>query len=94
MGSHVYENWNPRMEKLTLVSGADSATSIAVSGILKDDDYIIAAWYQDGTSGIWQAVLTDEMTITIDGYVENSTTDTTGDKILIRWLDASAGDET
>jgi len=92
--NHVWAAFNPRMVKMTLVDGADSATSIAVSGILKDDDEILAAWYQDGTSGIWQAVLTDEMAITADGYVEDSTTDTTGDKILILWIDASAGDET
>ena len=90
--NHVWAAFNPRMIKMTIVAGADSATSITVTGIEKDDDEILAAWYE--TSGVPTAVLTDEMTITVDSYVENSTTDTTGDVICILWVDKSAGDET
>ena len=92
--NHVWHGLNPRMWKCLILDGADSATSIAASGLVKDDDEIVYCFVQDGTSGLFTDELKDECSITADSYIENSTTDTTGDKLILLWIDQSAGDET
>ena len=80
--------------KFTVVNGAAAATNIAVTGIATTDkivsvvklDFTLA----EGTPNTrtWKASdLTSEASITSAGNIQLSTTNTTGEVLLVFWLD-------
>ena len=84
---------NPGDFKTTVVSGAAADTDIAVSGIETGDlllgvvklDFSLA----DGTPNArtWEAAdMLSEVSITSDGNIQLTTTDTSGAALLVTWL--------
>ena len=82
--------------KLTVVNGAAANTNMAVSGITTTDklvsvvklDFTLA----EGTPNTrtWEASdLTSEGSITSNGNIQLSTTNTTAEVLLVFWLDIS-----
>lgn len=64
-------------------AGANINTNIAIVGIEVGDTLVAAVNLNDGANVL------DEMSITSDGNVQNTTTDTTGDVVLVTWLAAN-----
>ena len=79
--------------KTTIVSGAASATDIAISGIETGDTLVgvvkLDFTLTDGTPNTpWDtADLLSEASITSDGNIQLGTTDATGAVLLVTWLD-------
>ena len=82
--------------KSAVVSGAGAATNIAVAGIAVADDIISVIQFNittdSGTSATGNKVddvtdRTSEATVTSAGNIQLSTTVTTGDKLLVLYLD-------
>jgi len=77
--------------RFSIVAGTGTATNIACTGITTEDT-IIAAWTA-GVGATSTAVpddVTDEVSITSDGYVQHSTTALGGSKYIhILWADNS-----
>ena len=80
--------------KFTVVSGTTSATNIAVSGIATTDKFVSVVkldfTLSEGTPNTrtWEASdLTSEASITSAGNIQLSTTNTSGEVLLVLWLD-------
>ena len=80
--------------KFTVVNGAAASTNIAISGIATSDKIVGVAKLDftlaEGTPNTrtWEASdLTSEASITSAGNIQLSTTDTTGEVLLVLWLD-------
>lgn len=80
--------------KFTVVNGAAANTNIAVSGIATSDKIVGVAKLDftltEGTPNTrtWEASdLTSEASITSAGNIQLSTTNTTGEVLLVFWLD-------
>lgn len=63
------------------VAGAAAATNIAISGITTQDTIESVVEFAAGVP----TDRTAEASITSDGNIQLSTTDTTGDVLLVRW---------
>ena len=85
---------NNLVVKFTVVNGTTSATNIAISGIATTDkivsvvklDFTLA----EGTHNTrtWEASdLTSEASVTSAGNIQLSTTNTSGEILLVLWLD-------
>lgn len=72
-----------------VVAGDGSATDIPVAGI-KVGDILESVLHEDGTTGVTQAELVGEASITSDGNIQLSTTDTTADVLIVTWRPAVA----
>lgn len=84
--------------KFSVVSGASNAANIAVSGITTQDTLVAVLRFDvaadTGTSATGNKVqavggLLSEASITSNGNVQLSTTDTTGDTLVVVWFDKS-----
>jgi hypothetical protein len=78
--------------KLSVVAGAAINTNMAVTGIAVEDQ-ILAAWaVQPPTATSGNTFATDlfaEINITSAGNVQCTTTNTTGNQVLVLWNDVS-----
>ncbi len=75
--------------KVVVVAGTTAAANIAVSGIATTDK-IVAVVRVDldaAAANIDVDDLTSEASITSAGNIQLSTTNTTGDKLIVFWLD-------
>lgn len=96
----TYEANLPYKLKTAVLSGAASTTNIALTGVATTGDRLLSVVQFDvavdtGTSATGNKVqnvadLTSEATITAADTIQLSTTNTTGDKLLVVWYDASA----
>ena len=82
--------------KFTVVNGANINTDIAVSGITTADKIVSVVkldfTLSEGTPNTrtWEASdLSGEASITSAGSIQLATTDTTGEVLLVLWLDLS-----
>ena len=75
--------------KVTVVAGTTAAASIAISGIATTDKIVAVVRVDlDATAAnIDVDDLTSEASITSAGNIQLSTTNTTGDKLIVFWLD-------
>lgn len=73
--------------RYAVVAGAAAGTNIAVSGIRRRDEVLLAVAVEPPTSTAGNALddVGDEVTIPSDGYIQLSTTNTTGKQILVLW---------
>lgn len=83
--------------KFTVVNGTTANTNIAVSGINTQDRIVAVAkldfTLNEGTPNTraWEASdLTTEASITSNGNLQLSSTDTTGEILLVFWIDITA----
>lgn len=79
-----------RAVKQTVVDGAAADTNIAIAGIKKDKDEIISVIRLDLESGEKLKAVTDltaEAAITSDGNIQLADTATTGDRLLVTYVD-------
>ena len=81
---------NTAMWKGQILTGANSATPIAVADITTEDTILIAVYEASG--GALTSVITSEASIPVDGYVQFSTTSTASGKVLLVWLDKDAAE--
>ncbi len=85
---------NNLVVKFTVVNGTTAATNIAISGIATTDK-IVSVVKLDFTltegapnTRTWDASdLTSEASVTSAGNIQLSTTDTSGEILLVLWLD-------
>lgn len=78
----------PETPKVSVVNGAAANTNIAISGISLHDRLIEVVEYQPPTAGSGSTIVGDrtaEASITSAGNIQLSTTDTTGNQLLVRW---------
>ena len=87
---------NNQVVKFTVVNGANINTDIMVSGITTPDKIVSVVkldfTLSEGTPNTrtWQAAdLSGEASITSAGNIQMGTTDTTGEVLLVLWLDLS-----
>lgn len=73
--------------KEAIVSGAGADTNIAVTGIATEDQ-LIAVWEKDGSTHALTS-RTSTTSITSAGNIQ-CTVATTGDTLMVLWLDRSA----
>lgn len=75
--------------KVVVVAGTTAAANIAVSGIATTDKIVAVVRVDlDATAAnIDVDDLTSEASITSAGNIQLSTTNTTGDKLIVFWLD-------
>ena len=75
--------------KVAVVAGTTAAANIAISGIATTDKIVAVVRVDlDATaSNIDVDDLTSEASITSAGNIQLSTTNTTGDKLIVFWLD-------
>ena len=85
---------NNQVLKFTVVNGAAAATDIAIAGIATADKIVGVAkldfTLSEGTPNTrtWEASdLTSEASVTSAGNIQLSTTNTTGEVVLVLWLD-------
>ena len=85
---------NNQVLKFTVVSGGGAATNIAIAGISTADKIVgVAKLDFTLTEGApntktWDASdLTSEASVTSAGNIQLSTTNTTGEVLLVLWLD-------
>jgi hypothetical protein len=80
----------PLIPNFTVVAGAAVNTNIALTGA-KGEDVLLAVLRFDVNAGNFADVsdVVAETAITSDGNVQLTTTDTTGDKLLVIWLSSS-----
>lgn len=83
----TFNGLNTRMFRASVVNGAAAATNIAVPGIAVGD-VLLAVLHQD-TGGLFEADRSTEAAITSAGNVQLAATNTTGDKLVVLWLDVS-----
>jgi len=79
---------NPAELCVNVVSGAGSATNIAISGIERNDLLVSVLELQPPTAASGNAVKGDrtaEASITSSGNIQLSTTSTTGNQLLVIW---------
>lgn len=86
MRSAIYEL---QRLKFTVVAGAGAATNIAVAGIATEDTLVaVIRLDRDATAAnINMSNLIAEASITSAGNIQNSTTVTTGDALMVVWFD-------
>ena len=82
---------NNMVIKVNLVNGTTAATNIAVSGIKTTDKLVtVIGLDPDNVTPADQVQdFTSEASITSDGNIQLSTTNTTGFDLLVIWLDIS-----
>lgn len=68
---------------MDVVAGADVDTNIAITGIAVEDTLMAVLHY---TAGAAVANLTSEAAITSAGNIQLTTTDTTGDQLVVFWF--------
>ena len=75
--------------KIAVVAGTTSVANIAISGIATTDKIVAVVRVDlDATAAnIDVDDLTSEASITSAGNIQLSTTNTTGDKLIVFWLD-------
>ena len=75
--------------KIVVVAGTTAAANIAISGIATTDKIVAVVRVDlDATAAnIDVDDLTSEASITSAGNIQLSTTNTTGDKLIVFWLD-------
>ena len=85
---------NNLVVKFTVVNGTTSATNIAISGIATTDKIVsvvkLDLTLAEGTPNTrtWEASdLTSEASVTSAGNIQLSTTNTSGEILLVLWLD-------
>ena len=80
--------------KSSVVAGAAATTNIAISGIETTDKIVsVVRLDRDATAAnINISDVTSEASITSNGNIQLSTTNTTGDALLVLWQDYSFGD--
>ena len=80
---------NSLVFKVVVVAGTTAAANIAVSGIATSDKIVAVVRVDlDATAAnIDVDDLTSESSITSAGNIQLSTTNTTGDKLIVFWLD-------
>ncbi|MCC7494869.1 MAG: hypothetical protein IT204_21140 [Fimbriimonadaceae bacterium] len=83
----TFNGLNTAMFQVTVIDGAAAATALTVSGIAPAD-VLLMVLHQDST-GLLLADLTNEASITAVDTVQLSSTATTGDKLVVAWLDLS-----
>lgn len=82
----VLEN---KVFKVSTPAGAGVDTNIAVTGIKTGDTLVsVLRLNRDATAAnIDITDVTSEASITSDGNIQLDTTDTTGDRLIVHWLD-------
>lgn len=74
--------------KFSVATGAAAATNIAITGITTSDTLVsVLQFVGAGTDITDVADRTSEASITSDGNIQLSSTDTTGGKLLVVWYD-------
>lgn len=76
--------------KITVVAGAAADTNIAISGIKTEDTLLAVLEIQPPTAASGDTIKgdrTSEASITSDGNIQLTTTDTTGNQLLVVWWD-------
>lgn len=68
--------------QITLVAGAAAVTNIAIAGITLDAEIVSVL---HNTAGVI-VDLTTEAAVTSAGNIQLSTTDTTGDQLIVFWM--------
>lgn len=86
----TYNGFNTAMLRTTVVAGDAAKADLTVAGLALDDQ-LVQVLFQDGDQ-IVQANLVSEASITAAGTMQLSTTDTTGGRLVILWLDVSAAE--
>lgn len=77
----------PVLQNFTVVAGAAATTNIAITGIVRED-LIVSVLRLDLDATAANINLTDvtsEVSVTSDGNIQLTTTNTTGDKLLVIW---------
>ncbi len=80
---------NNMVVKVNVVAGAAADTNIAIAGI-KTGDKLVSVLQVEPDNGATGTMLTDrtgEASITSDGNIQLTTTNTTGKQLLVIWLD-------
>ena len=86
----AFNAFNAAMWVCTSVAGADSATSITVTGIAVED-VVLEVVRRDGTSALMLGTnVASEVTVVSANTIQLSTTNTTGNVLEIRYLDVDA----
>lgn len=70
----------------TVVNGTTSATNIAVAGIATEDTIIFVLRFPAAYAIANISDLTSEASITSAGNIQLSTTNTTGERLVVFWL--------
>jgi len=68
---------------VVVVNGAAADTNIAVAGITTGDEIVSVIMFDTGVP----SVVTAEASITSNGNIQLDTTDSTGNKLVVTWLD-------
>lgn len=89
-GSRVLNALNLDALVCEVVSGADSATSIAVANITSSD-YIWQVVYE-ASNQITTSNLVSEASVTSAGNIQLSSTNTSSGKLTVWWYDVSAAE--
>lgn len=88
--SNRFAFFNPAQWVCTAASGAATTGGSTVTGIATDD-ILLEVIHLDGATGAFKAVRTSEFSISAANTLANTTTDTSADTILVRYIDVSAG---
>ncbi len=78
---------NNLVVKFTVVNGTTAATNIAISGIATTDKIVSVVKLDFTLSGGTSNTRTWEASVTSAGNIQLSTTDTSGEILLVLWLD-------
>lgn len=78
-----------RQVKTAVVNGAAADTNIAIAGLVKADELVSVVRLDLGAEEKFKGAedLTAEAKITSDGNIQLDTTNTTGDKLLVTYVD-------
>lgn len=83
----TYNGFNTAMFRATVTAGAGAAADLDVPGI-DPGDVLLAVLHQD-SGGLFLADLGAEASITEPDVIQLADTDTTGDVLVVLWLDTS-----
>ena len=75
--------------QVSVLAGTTAATNIAVTGIVTTDEIIWCGHISTAAAIATLADITSEVSITSDGQVQLSSTDTSSDALLLFWIDTS-----
>ena len=77
--------------KVAVVAGTTSATNIPITGIATNDTIVsvVLIAFVAGTPSLTITDVTSQASITSAGNIQLSTTNTTGDTLLVHWFDKS-----
>jgi predicted benzoate:H+ symporter BenE len=73
--------------KLAIVNGANINTNIAIAGILREDTLVFVVRFPAAYAVANITSHLTETSITSDGNIQLTTTNTTGDRLIVGWYD-------